>query len=49
MAALRRWTPEAERKVLRERGQAVLEQIRQASASGAGQVRITPGDVLLSE
>jgi hypothetical protein len=38
--------PEAERKVLRERGQAVLEQIRQASASGAGQVRIAPGDYL---
>ena len=37
---------EAERKVLRERGQAVLEQIRQASASGAGQVRIAPGDYL---
>ena len=38
--------PEAERKVLRERGQAVLEQIRQASACGAGQVRIAPGEYL---
>ena len=38
--------PETERKVLRERGQAVLEQIRQASASGAGQVRIAPGEYL---
>lgn len=39
-------TTEAERQALRERGQQVLQQIRDASAAGTGRIVIPPGDYL---